>query len=312
MVKCVKVELEYPSKPIPAEEEENWTRTVISLLGFIGIFYFILGQDIQKVLNLAFVLFVHEAGHYLAMKKFNYKEVKMFFVPFLGAYVSGDKEQLSKKEMLIVILAGPVPGIIIGTLLNIASSMYGIPELGSLGKLFVIINAFNLIPVTPLDGGRLIETLFFSSNLLIQNIFIVLSMLLVGGYVFYSEELILLLLILFLFLRIRYNLTISSIRKELGSQNISYFKNFSELSNEEYWRIRNYISKKLPELRTYRLEDNRLSEYENKAIASLKNILHPPVLGKLTVLHKIGYIFLWLFFLLAMPVLNLLIIYRFF
>ena len=303
---------EYPPKPIPAEEEENWTRTVISLLAFIGIFYFILGQDLQRVLNLAFVLFVHEAGHYLAMKRYNYKEVKMFFIPFLGAYVSGDKDQLSKKEMLVVILAGPVPGIIIGTLLNLISAMYEIPELGSLGKLFVIINAFNLIPVTPLDGGRLIETLFFSSNILIQNIFMVFSMLLVGVYAFYSQELILLLLILFLFLRIKYNVTISRIRKELSSNAISYYKSFSELSNEEYWKIRNFISRKLPELRTYRLEDNRVSEYESKAIASVKNILNPAVAGKLSVLHKTGYIFLWFFFLLGMPVVNLFIIYRFF
>jgi len=48
------------------------------------------------------------------MKAFNYSNVKLFVVPLLGAYVSGKKATISQRQMSIIILAGPIPGLIIG------------------------------------------------------------------------------------------------------------------------------------------------------------------------------------------------------
>jgi hypothetical protein len=56
----------------------------------------------------------HEMGHFIAMKAFRYKDLGIFFIPLLGAYVSGSKREVSQKESAIILLAGPLPGIVLG------------------------------------------------------------------------------------------------------------------------------------------------------------------------------------------------------
>ena len=103
----------------PEETEVKQTsllRTLISLTVFIALDYWIF-KSWFAVLLLVSVILIHEAGHFIAMKFFGYKGVNMTFVPFVGAYVSGTATNLSRKNKLIVLLAGPVPGIIIGCIL---------------------------------------------------------------------------------------------------------------------------------------------------------------------------------------------------
>lgn len=60
-------------------------------------------------------------------------------------------------------MAGPVPGIVLGSILLILSG-YVPEEIYSLAEFLVIINFFNLIPVAVLDGGNIFETLFIPNN----------------------------------------------------------------------------------------------------------------------------------------------------
>ena len=39
------------------------------------------------------VILFHELGHFAGMKLFGYRDVKMFFIPFLGAAVSGRRDR---------------------------------------------------------------------------------------------------------------------------------------------------------------------------------------------------------------------------
>ncbi len=59
-------------------------------------------------------MLLHEAGHFFAMKVFGYRDVRMFFVPFLGAFVSGSPYTISQRQRTVTLLAGPVPGILVG------------------------------------------------------------------------------------------------------------------------------------------------------------------------------------------------------
>jgi hypothetical protein len=102
-------------KPILEENKKNWLRkSVISLVIYAILFYTIFDKNISYMAGLLVVLLIHELGHFFAMKLFNYNNVKLFFIPLLGAYVSGKKTIISQRQMSIVILAGPLPGIIIG------------------------------------------------------------------------------------------------------------------------------------------------------------------------------------------------------
>src|SRR5258706_5980780 len=59
---------------------------VLSLGAFV-----LLQQDRRPtaLLVLVGVLLFHELGHYLGMRAFGYGDVRMFFIPFFGAAVSG-------------------------------------------------------------------------------------------------------------------------------------------------------------------------------------------------------------------------------
>src|ERR1700704_2673564 len=110
----------YPPKP---ELEENkskmnvWLRSLSSLALYFIIGYFFFNKDWLLVLVLTGVVVFHEMGHFLAMKLYNYTDLGIFFIPLLGAYASGTKREVSQTQSAIIILAGPVPGIIIGILI---------------------------------------------------------------------------------------------------------------------------------------------------------------------------------------------------
>lgn len=119
--------------------------------------------DLHTVFALLIVLLVHEAGHLAAMRWVGYQDLKVFFLPFLGAAVSGHHDKPTARQELVVLFAGPVPGLVLGLL-----ALLYVPAqtLGDFGRacalLAVILNAFNLLPIHPLDGGKIVEILFLA------------------------------------------------------------------------------------------------------------------------------------------------------
>lgn len=122
----------------------------------------------QTALSLIVILLVHECGHALAMRAFGYRDMSMFFVPFVGAMVTGRPRELSAWKHAVVLFAGPLPGLIAGIAYIVVTAGEPVPAQGTgfdwrtTAILAIAINAFNLLPVTPLDGGRLVEMLLFS------------------------------------------------------------------------------------------------------------------------------------------------------
>jgi Zn-dependent protease len=109
------------------------------------------------------VLLLHELGHFVAMRACGYRETSVYFLPFLGAAASGTKPEATLSERALVFLAGPVPGLAAGlammhTLPTGAQLAWWMP----LTLMLVYVNLFNLLPVLPLDGGRLVERVLLS------------------------------------------------------------------------------------------------------------------------------------------------------
>ncbi len=123
------------------------------------------------------VVFVHELGHYLAMRAFGYRNVRMFFVPFLGAAVSGKNDRATALQQGIMYLAGPLPGLALA--LVGYWTLWPVPDESSmvfqLLSISVLLNGLNLLPFLPLDGGRLFDVLFFSRRPWLTVIFRVLG-----------------------------------------------------------------------------------------------------------------------------------------
>ena len=110
------------------------------------------------------VLLLHEFGHALAMRAVGYSGLSVLVLPFLGAVAIGRKDDAGPWQKLAVLMAGPLPGLILA-ILCLRLSLSG-PDhyrvLTTIGWLALSINLFNLLPFTPLDGGQIVETFLFS------------------------------------------------------------------------------------------------------------------------------------------------------
>src|SRR5215218_1394686 len=100
------------------------------------------------------LLFVHEMGHVIQMKREGVAISGMLFVPFLGAAVGARSMGGNALAEARIGLAGPV----LGTLATAALVPFAVAGddgfLRALAFTGFFLNLFNLVPVVPLDGGR--------------------------------------------------------------------------------------------------------------------------------------------------------------
>lgn len=177
------------------------TNTINNLIWFaVSLFLFYQFGLFQNAANnvwiIIIVIFIHEAGHYVAMRALGYLDVKIFFIPLLGAATSGIQTNQSGLKKVVVSLAGPIPGIIIGIILGTIYFRTNNDMLLQPARMFLLINIFNLMPLFPLDGGRVFESLFSWKYQWIEIIFKVISgLLLISLSIFMGD----LLLIIFSF-----------------------------------------------------------------------------------------------------------------
>ena len=152
----------------------RWAKLALLVvtLGLFAMFW--KGGDLGGMTGVIIgVLLLHEFGHWLPMKLFGYKNVTMFFIPGFGAAVSGKKQHAPAWQDLVVLLGGPLPGLFGGIAVMIAGYFrQDIPDfwLNAAG-LSVIINAFNLLPFLPLDGGKIVDLLIFRDLPLLRLLF---------------------------------------------------------------------------------------------------------------------------------------------
>lgn len=283
----------YPPKPQFAKESSSLGRQVISLLFFVVLYYFLFDQNLFSIAQLVLVIFIHEMGHFLAMKAYNFRDVKMFFVPLVGAYVSGTNDKATQKQTALMILAGPVPGIILGALILLVELKYPM-GLENLANIFLFLNLFNLLPLSPLDGGRLLETLFLNSRDLLKKIFTGLSLLLLTILAVYLKMYTLLIVVVFMGLRLRNDFQESGIRKKLTALQLDFYKTYADLADVEYWKIREVLLKNLPGFESVPRSIYRYDEKEGLLMNQVNNVLDYKCEQDLGLFAKLGIVFLWI------------------
>jgi hypothetical protein len=238
----------WPPKPEAEEYKRGnpFLRFLVSIVLFGAAYYFLFTKDLKTIAWIMGIIFIHELGHYLAMKAYKYEDLSIFFIPLLGAMATGSKERISQKEKSVVLLAGPVPGIIVGIILFYTTQPgYDYFQL-KLAYVFVILNLFNLLPIYPLDGGQLLNTVFIGGQEIISNIFLFLSIAVVGWYAIDYGQWLLLVVPYILIVRLTLQIRVNKIRNVLTEKQIDFHKPFGQLSDEEYWSIRDVVLENNP------------------------------------------------------------------
>jgi Zn-dependent protease len=100
------------------------------------------------------LLFVHEMGHVIALRREGIKASAPMFVPFLGAVISARSLGENALAEARVGLAGPVLGSVGAAACVLVWHATGNDLWRALAFTGFFLNLFNLLPVVPLDGGR--------------------------------------------------------------------------------------------------------------------------------------------------------------
>ncbi|MGH2979213.1 MAG: site-2 protease family protein [Solirubrobacterales bacterium] len=105
------------------------------------------------------LLFVHEMGHVIQLRREGIEASAPMFIPFLGAVVWAKSLGDNATAEARVGLAGPVLGSLGAAALIPVADATGNDLFQALAFTGFFLNLFNLLPVVPLDGGRAMAAL---------------------------------------------------------------------------------------------------------------------------------------------------------
>lgn len=285
----------YPAKPKLIEEKPKGglSLTIFSMVLFVLVFLLLLGDEVNFIISLLVVLIIHELGHFITMKLFKYKNVRMLFVPLMGAFVQGSKTRYSQKQSFIVTAAGPFPGVAIGTAVMWYAAEIQNEWLMNLGFLFLLLNIINLLPLDPLDGGQLFKLLFRKNNEFFLMVFALLSSIFMIAIGWYLDSYIVMLFGFFMGFRVRALQKKHQVHKELKDDEVNFSTTYKLLSNKDYLKIKNVVLEHTPALRKFM--DQVTSEESDPIMASQVNsMLEVPLKQDASILFKIMLVLLWM------------------
>lgn len=122
---------------------------LISVLAYGLVF------GIPYAIGFVALIFVHEMGHYLAARQRGLDVGAPTFIPFVGAWVElKDLPHNAEMEAYIGI-AGPFVGTLGALTCYFLARSYHSDLLLALSYSGFFLNLFNLIPLSPFDGGRI-------------------------------------------------------------------------------------------------------------------------------------------------------------
>ena len=139
----------------------------------------------QTGLGLIAFLIVHEYGHVWAMRKSGVKTSGMYFIPFMGAVAIMDQLVHSARNEAFISIMGPVFGFLLFVLPGYLLWQYtGSEAVAAVTVLCCFINLINLLPIMPLDGGRMLKSISYSYNVAtsFKLILIISAVTAVGGW----------------------------------------------------------------------------------------------------------------------------------
>jgi len=230
----------------PAREKNDVLKKIVILIVSLGIFAGtgLIQFTLKELVIVIIVLFIHEAGHLITMKLFKYSDVKMLFLPFFGAAVTAKEPTPYSWKKALISIAGPLPGLFIGLFFVVLYAGMKERIYYDIASMFIFINAFNLLPLYPLDGGAFFDSILFSRNYAIEVIFKVVTSLLFIILAISLQAWVLILIPLFVLFSLKRSYYVYKATKGLKTELFHTGIETLKLNEEIVGRIRSRLDEK--------------------------------------------------------------------
>jgi Zn-dependent protease len=134
--------------------------------------------------GIVLLILVHESGHVVVARVIGLPVTLPIMIPFLGAFVSMRQQPRTVAQESVMAIGGPILGSIAAGLCYLGYLAMPATSTGQLLRALAyfgfLINLFNLVPVTPLDGGRVLS--------LLSKWFNVAGLAIAAGLLFYETQ----------------------------------------------------------------------------------------------------------------------------
>ena len=128
-----------------------------SMLVSIGAYALLWGW--QFAVGFVVLLFVHELGHVIEAKRQGLPVSAPLFIPFLGALITLKRLPDDAWAEAKIAIAGPIIGGLGAAVVWLVGESTDSELLVALGFTGFFLNLFNLAPISPLDGGRIVAAI---------------------------------------------------------------------------------------------------------------------------------------------------------
>ncbi len=160
----------YPAPAPPAPKRRWWAawlsaiaafalkfKLLFSLLSVLAsVFVYGWAFGFPFAIGFVAILAIHELGHVAALRMKGLPAPPPVFIPFLGAAIFLSRNPASAADEAFVAGGGPVAGWLASAAATALFLGTGNPLFGTIAYIGFFLQAFNLVPISPLDGGRMV------------------------------------------------------------------------------------------------------------------------------------------------------------
>ena len=221
-----------------------WVWTALSIVAFLGFMTILYREFLIFVIPLPAAILVHELGHFLAMRILGFRNVSLYLIPFMGGLATGTKHAAPPWQTAIFLFAGPLPGLVIGAILWVSLPREievitpdTLPMSTNLvyqsAMILVFLNSFNLLPIMPLDGGKIVRLLFDGTSVRLKVAFSIISTIIIVSIAIASSSWIMVIFSFLYLCTLPSAIRLSRKTAELRQQLCSMTSELSRISDKE-------------------------------------------------------------------------------
>ncbi len=135
----------------------KWVTTVVSLAASVGAYHLLGSWTFAS--GLLGIVLIHELGHAWAMRAHGLRAGAPIFIPFVGALIAMRDQPRDARVEAEIGYGGPLAGAAASTVAFLLFYLTQSPEWLMVSLLGYLLNLFQMVPVLPLDGGRIVAAI---------------------------------------------------------------------------------------------------------------------------------------------------------